>query len=82
MDAARPASVTLAPWWGGLSAEHSQEKVTLQVDQSLGWLPDMASTQPPCPPPRWKPHVLLEGSRSAPASTAEEPSCPSAPSLD
>lgn len=34
MDAARPASITLAPWWGGLSAEHSQEKVTLQVDQA------------------------------------------------
>ena len=67
MDAARPASVPSAPGSSGLGTEHSQEKMTLQVDQPLGWLQGTLSIHSIHFLPRRTPPIILEGSGSASA---------------
>lgn len=51
----------------GLGTEHSQEKVTLQVDQPLGWLRGMVSIHSIHFLPRRTSPIILEGSGSASA---------------
>lgn len=75
MDAVRPARITLAPWSSGLSSEHSWEKVTLQIDQSLDWIQDTESVCSIHLFPGRTPPALLEGCGSASASTAKKTSC-------
>lgn len=75
MDTARPARVTSAPWSSGLSTEHSQEKVILQVDQSLDWLQGTVSIHSIHLIPRRTRLTVLEGSGSSSAATAQKLSC-------
>lgn len=67
MDAARPARVASAPWSSGLGTEHSQEKMTLQVEQPLGWFQGTLSTHSIHFLPRRTPPIILEGSGSTSA---------------